>query len=88
MQTISTTTRSWIIDREVQIVVAEEPVEGAARFFVPALVCRDPVRFETSGYHGLSLNRLLIEPGTHAATPIKTVGADRDEMAAGLFSAL
>ena len=88
MQSVSATAGGRIVDRQVEIVAPEEPVEGTARFFVPTLVCRDPVRFETSRYHGLSLNRLLIEPGTRTATLIKTVGADGHEMAPSLVSVL
>ncbi len=37
MQAVATTAGRRIVDRQVQIVAAEEPVEGAPRFFVPAL---------------------------------------------------
>ena len=46
MQAVAASASYRIIDRQVQIVASEEPVEGAACFIVPAFVSRDSVSFE------------------------------------------
>ena len=76
METVATAARGRIVDWKVQIVASEEPLESPSSLFVPAFVSRDAMRFEASGYHGLSFDRLLIEPGTLTAAFIKPVGAD------------
>ena len=67
-------------------------VRGTTRkpvgLFVPAFVSRDAMRFEASGYHGLSFHRLLIEAGTLTAAFIKAVGADGNKMASARVGAL
>src|SRR3990172_5475746 len=80
MQTVSTTACHRVVDRKVQVITPEEPLEGTSGFLAPALVSCDPGCFEAGGYHGLSLHRLLIEPGTLTALLIKAVGSDGDKM--------
>ncbi len=80
MQTIAAAASRWVIDREVQVVAAEKPLEGAAGFLVPAFFSGDTVGFQAGRDHRLRLHRLLIEAGPLAALWIKTVGANGHKM--------
>jgi hypothetical protein len=83
MQAVSTTTSGRIVNREIQIIAAAEPIEGAPGFNAPAFVFGDSVCFEAGRHRGLSLDRLLIEARTLAASPIETVRANGYEMISG-----
>ena len=81
MQAVATTAGGRIVNRQMQIIAAEEPFESASGFFAPALVSGDAIRFETRGDHGLGFDRLLIEARALAAAFIKAIGADGNKMA-------
>jgi len=80
MQTIAASTCRGVIDREVQVVTTEKPLEGAPGFIMPAFFPGDAIRLQAGRDHRLRLNRLLIETGAFAAFLIKTVGANGDKM--------
>lgn len=80
MQTIATATRRRVVYREVQVIAAKEPLEGAAGFHVPVSFSGDKMRFEAGGDHRLRLHRLLIEAGAFTISRVKTIGADGNEM--------
>ena len=67
MQTIAASAGRRVVDREVQVVAAEKPLEGAAGFPVPAFFSGDPVGFQAGRDHCLRLHWLLIEAGAFAA---------------------
>src|SRR5512142_2309555 len=88
MQAIAAAAGRWVVDREMQVVAAEEPLEGAASFLVPAFFSGDPLSLQAGRDHRLRLHRLLIEAGPFAALRIKTVGANGDKVPASCIRAL
>ena len=80
MQTITAAACRRVIDRQVQVVPPQEPLEGTASFFMPSFFPGDPVSFQAGRDHRLGLYRLLIKAGAFAALRIKTVRTDGNEM--------
>ena len=71
MQPIPASARSRIIQGELQIVVAEEPVESGPRFPLPAPVFGDAVGLQARRYRARGLDGLLVEAGFLSALVIK-----------------
>src|SRR5689334_13201125 len=80
VQTVATTAGRRIVNRTVQIVAPEEPLEDAPRLLAPAIIAGDPLRLQAGGNHRLSLHGLLVEACAGAAAPIKPIGPDGNEM--------
>src|SRR5262245_32049432 len=70
-----------VVERDAEVVVAEEPVEGAVRLLTPLAVAGRAQRFEGGGDRRLRLHRLLIEARARAGARIEAVRADRHEVA-------
>ena len=65
----------------MQLVVAEEPVEGDARLIEPAALARVPLGFEAGRDHGRRFDGLLVEARFAAVLRVKAVAADGCEHA-------
>src|SRR5579863_9734689 len=87
MKAITAATRDAIIKRELQIVVAKEPVECRPALVAPSSLASRAVRLETRRYRAGRLNRLLIEAGLFTALAIETLRPDRHKVAIS-FAAL
>src|ERR1700722_5305108 len=64
MQPISAAAGDGVIQRDLQVIVTEEPVEPIPGLFAPTVVTCDSVGDKTRGHRACSLNRLLIEAGS------------------------
>src|SRR5438045_8629572 len=80
MQSITTSSRTGIVERFSEIVPTKEPFETTSRRALPVFVVRKSKSLETGGDGSICLHRLLIEPRAFAAALPKTVGTDRREM--------
>src|ERR1700686_75061 len=87
MQSVPATAGCGIIKRQLQIVVAEEPVESRPGFAVPAPVSSYAVCLQTRGHRAGSFKGLLVEASFLATLTIKTLRTDRNKVAVG-FAAL
>ena len=61
MKSVSASARGCIVERHLQIVLAEKPAEDAMGFLAPVLVVRQPVCLKTGRDCGAGFDRLLIE---------------------------
>ncbi len=61
VQAVATAAGGRIVERQAQIVPAEEPLERAARFRDPEHVARGLIRFDAGGNRGLGFDGLLVE---------------------------
>src|SRR5271157_1177329 len=83
MQSVPAAASDGVIKRDLQIVVAEKPIESRPRLTAPVAVTRDPVRFETCGNRAGGLNRLLIEARLFTTLVVKALRSDGHKEAAG-----
>src|ERR1700691_3691732 len=84
MKSVAATSGNGIIEIDLQIVVAQEPVEGRPGFFAPAVVARCAVGLQTCRNCTRSLDRLLIEARLFATLTIESLRPDRHEMPVAL----
>ena len=61
MQAVSTSAGRVIVERDLQVVISQEPIEGGPRLFPPAAFSRSAISLQASRYDGTSFDRLLIE---------------------------
>ena len=86
MQAVIATAGRRIVQRLVEVVAAEEPLEGTPGLIEPEAIIGRLEGFDAGRYRGLRLDRLLVETGPRAAATIEPVRADRHEVAvAGLL---
>src|SRR5205085_5165097 len=76
-----TSTGQRIVERFLQLVLPQEPVERAIGFVGPLLVACQAPGIKAGRNGRKSFNRLLVEPGLFAAFAIEAVTADRGEYA-------
>lgn len=82
MQTITAAAARGVVEREMQVVPPQKPLEGSAGFLLPVFFSGEVVSLQTGRDHRLGLHRLLVEAGPFTALLVKTVGADGNEMPA------
>src|SRR5688572_4911143 len=73
VQPIPATPCAWIVQRESQIVSAQEPLESSVRLRDPKHVTRPVKRLDTGGYRHLRLDRLLIEQRALLSARIESI---------------
>ena len=61
MKAIPASARQYIVERDLEIVLAEKPAKDSPGFVKPLAFFRQPVYLKASGNGGASLYRLLIE---------------------------
>src|ERR1039457_7674467 len=83
MQSVPAATGDGIIERNLQIVVAAEPVERRPGFAAPVAVAGCTVRLETRGDRAGGFNRLLIEAGFFTTLAIKALRSYGNKVTAG-----
>src|SRR5258705_8104772 len=81
MQPVAATAGYGIIQRKLQIVVAQKPVECRPSFVAPAAVASHSVRFETGRNRACSFNWLLIEARLFATFAIEPLRPNRYKVA-------
>ncbi len=81
MQAVPAAASDGIIERKLQIVVAEEPVEGRPGFVAPAAVASYAIRLQTRRNRAGGFNRLLIEAGLFTILTVEALRTDRHEVA-------
>src|SRR5437870_12341366 len=80
MQSVTTSSRTGIVERFSEVVPTKEPLEAASRRAVPVFVMRESKSLEAGRDGSIGLHRLLIEARAFAAALPKTVAANRCEM--------
>ena len=81
METIPATSRGRIAHWKAEVVVSQEPVKSPAGLSDPAILTRLAIGFDTGRDQGMSFDRLLVEARPFTAFGIKTVRANRNEVA-------
>src|SRR5271169_1910215 len=84
MQAISTSTRGRVVQSNLQVVVAEEPVERRPCRLAPAALPCGTIRLQIGRDGGAGFDRLLIKASLFGFRGVETVRADGNEMAFGL----
>ena len=87
MQAIAAAAGGGIVKGNLQVVVAEEPVECGPGFFPPAALPCCAIGLEISRDRCAGFDGLLVEAGFFGFLRVEAVRADGDEMALG-FTAL
>lgn len=82
MQAVAAAAGVGVINRQAEVVAAQEPLEGAARLLAPAGIAGEAIRFQAGGGRRLGLHRLLVEACLLAAAHIEAVRADGHKVAA------
>src|SRR5213593_1660220 len=80
MQSVTTSSRTGIVERFSEVVATKEPFETASRRALPVFVMRESKSLETGRDGSIRLHRLLIEARAFTAALPKTVGTNRREM--------
>src|SRR5260370_22908585 len=80
MQTVSTSARRAIVERDLQVVISQEPIEGGPRLFPPTAFSRSAISLQASRHHGTSFDRLLIEARLFRFPRIEAMLPDRPKM--------
>src|SRR6478752_1207340 len=84
MQAVPAAAGYGIIKRQLQVIVAEEPVECRPGLAAPATVTRYAVRLQARGNRSGRFEWLLIEARLMTVFRIKTLRADRNKVAVGI----
>src|ERR1700722_4319592 len=80
MQTVAAAAGHGVIQRHLQIVVAEEPVKRDPGFLTPTFVSRDSIRHNAGGHRASGLDRLLIETSSLSILTIEALGTYRQKV--------
>src|SRR4051794_17363670 len=81
MQAVAATAGLWIVELLLQHVFSKKPIEGGSRVLRPSYVSTNGVGFKAGRNGRASFNGLLIKSRLRTASDIKTIGADRSEIA-------
>src|SRR5579884_1633148 len=81
MKTISTASAAGIVQRGLQVVIPEEPIEGRPCLSQPTVICRGTIGFQTSRDGCASFDRLLIKASLVARLTVETERANRNKVA-------
>ena len=79
MQAVATAARGGIVERQPEVVAAEEPFERPARFGDPEDIVGRLVRLDARRHRGLRFDGLLVPKGAFFAARIKSVRTDGPE---------
>src|ERR1700704_3555282 len=88
MQAVPAPASDRVIERQLQIIIAQKPVERRPGFAAPATVTGNPVRLQARRDSAGGFDRLLIEASLFATLPIKALRPDRYKVPVGLASLL
>src|SRR5882724_13328191 len=80
MQAIPTTTRRRVVERQVQVVAAQKPIEGSFRLLMPELFARHAISFEAGRDRRLGFDGLLVETRPLAAAGVDLARSNRHKM--------
>src|ERR1700690_926674 len=81
MQAVTTSAGAGIVEGDLQVVVAEEPIERGPGFFAPARVFGDAIGLQIGGNGGAGFDGLLIEAGFLGFLGVEAERAYWDEVA-------
>src|SRR5207249_10785010 len=76
VQAISAASGGGIVDRQAEIIAAQEPVESPMEMGIPEAGAGHMLGRQAGGDHGLGFNRLLVEARPGAAAREKSIAAD------------
>ena len=76
MKPVSTATFSWVIERDLEIVLADKPSESTPGFIKPVLFISQAISLKTRGDSRASLDGLLIKADFLARLRIESPGTD------------
>src|SRR5579863_6157720 len=83
MQAVPTSAGCGVIQRQLQVVVAEEPIESRPRCTAPLDVTGYTVRLQASRNRACGFERLLIETRLLTTPAIEALRADRNKVTGG-----
>src|SRR5260370_23033816 len=80
MQSVASSAGGGVVERNLQIVVAEEPVEGCPRIFSPTALSRGAISLQARRNGGAGFDWLLVEAPFLPFLGVAAVRADLDEV--------
>src|SRR5204863_5364161 len=80
MQTVSTSAGRVIVERDLQVVVSQEPIEGGPGLFPPTTFSGSAISLQASRHDGTCFDRLLIEARFFRFPRIEAMLPDRHKM--------
>src|SRR5256885_978507 len=80
VQTVSATTGGGIVQGNLQIIVAQEPVECRPSLFEPTIIPGCTISFETRGNSSTGFHRLLVKTRFLASLAIEPFRSDGHKM--------
>src|SRR5947208_12990403 len=80
MQAVSASPRVGIVERNLQVVISQKPIEGSPRFFPPASLSRCKIGLQTCGNYCAGFDRLLIEASLFCFLRVEAVRSDGYEV--------
>src|SRR5260370_40023436 len=81
MQSVASSAGGGVVERNLQIVVAEAPVEGGPRIFSPTALSRGAISLQARRNGGAGFDGLLVEAPFLRFLGVAAVRADWDEVA-------
>src|SRR5205085_10191840 len=81
MQAVSATPGSRIVERNLKIVVSQEPIQSGPSRFTPAALPCGAIRLQARGDDRAGIHRSLVEAGLLGCHGIEALRSDRHEMA-------
>src|SRR5205823_10883781 len=72
--------RVGIVERNLQVVIFQKPIEGSPRFFPPASLSRCKIGLQTCGNYCAGFDRLLIEASLFCFLRVEAVRSDGYEV--------
>src|SRR6266550_1493230 len=80
VQTVSATTGGGIVQGNLQIIVAQEPVECRPSLFEPTIIPGCTISFETRGNSSTGFHRLLVKASFLASLTVEPLRPDGHKM--------
>src|SRR5260370_12595741 len=81
MQSVASSAGGGVVERNLQVVVAEEPVESCPRIFTPTALSRCAISLQARRNGGAGFDGLLVEAPFLRLLGVEALGADSNEVA-------
>ena len=80
MQAVSASTGVGIVERNLQVVISQKPIESTPRIFPPASPSRCKIGLQTCGNYCAGFDRLLVEASLFRVLRVEAVRSDGYEV--------
>src|SRR5438270_497541 len=80
VQAVAASAGAGIVERNLQVIISQKPIESGPRLFPPAALSRCKVSLQTGGNYRASLDGLLVEAGLFSFLRVEAVRSDGYEV--------